>query len=65
MSRRRDRPRLPHGGSGFTVIETVIATALLGVLTIFVLGALLFGMTQAHGGQNRAAAASWAPRTTT
>ncbi len=47
-------------GGGFTVIETVVATALLGILTLTVLGGLLFGMTQAHGGQSRAAAASWA-----
>jgi prepilin-type N-terminal cleavage/methylation domain-containing protein len=45
---------------GFTIIETVVATALLGILTLTVLGGLLFGMTQAHGGQNRAASASWA-----
>jgi prepilin-type N-terminal cleavage/methylation domain-containing protein len=44
---------------GFTIIEAIIATALLGILTLTVLDALLFGMTQSRGGQNRAAAASW------
>lgn len=53
------RPRL-LGSGGFTIVETVIAIALLGILGIFVLGGLLFGMTQARAGQNRAAAASWA-----
>ena len=48
------------GGRGFTIIETVVSTALLGILTLTVLGGLLFGLTQAHGSQNRAAAASWA-----
>jgi type II secretory pathway pseudopilin PulG len=59
MSRRHPLLR-SLGGGGFTVIETVVATALLGILTIAVLGGLLFGMTQARGGQNRAASASWA-----
>jgi type II secretory pathway pseudopilin PulG len=48
------------GHGGFTIIETVVATALLGILTLTVLGGLMFGMTQAHGGLNRAAASSWA-----
>lgn len=45
---------------GFTIIETVVATALLGILSLTVLGGLMFGMRQAHGGLNRAAASSWA-----
>ena len=45
---------------GFSIVETVVGTALLGVLTITVLGGLLFGMTQAHGSQNRAVSTSWA-----
>jgi type II secretory pathway pseudopilin PulG len=53
------RPSLP-GGPGFTIVETVVSTAMLGILTLTVLGGLLFGLTQAHGSQNRAAAASWA-----
>jgi prepilin-type N-terminal cleavage/methylation domain-containing protein len=56
---RIPRQSLP-GQRGFTIVETVVSTALLGILTIFVLGGLLFGMTQARGGQNRAAASSWA-----
>ena len=60
MIRRRPVLRPLPGGNGFTVIETVVATALLGILTLTVLAGVLFGMTQAHGGQNRAAAASWA-----
>ncbi len=57
---RRSISRALRRSWGFTVIETVIATALLGILTLTVLAGLLFGMTQAHGGQSRAAAASWA-----
>jgi prepilin-type N-terminal cleavage/methylation domain-containing protein len=45
---------------GFTMIETIVSMALLGVVAITVLGGLLFGMTQTHGGLNRAAAAAWA-----
>jgi prepilin-type N-terminal cleavage/methylation domain-containing protein len=51
-------PALPRP-SGFTMIETVVSTALLGVVALTVLGALLFGMTQAHSGLNRAGAAAW------
>jgi type II secretory pathway pseudopilin PulG len=49
-----------RGRRGFTIIEAVVSTALLGILTLTVLGGLLFGMTQARGGQNRAATSSWA-----
>ena len=42
------------------MIETIVSTGLLGVIALTVLGGLLFGMTQAHGGLNRAAAAAWA-----
>lgn len=48
------------GRGGFTIVEAVVSTALLGILAIFVLGGLLFGMTEARGGQDRAAASSWA-----
>jgi type II secretory pathway pseudopilin PulG len=48
------------GRGGFTIVETVVSTALLGILTLTVLAGLLFGMTQSHGSQNRAAVASWA-----
>lgn len=60
MTRRHTIRRRHHGTGGFTIVETVIATALLGILSIFVLGGLMFGMSQARGGQNRAAAAAWA-----
>lgn len=48
------------GERGFTIVEAVVSTALLGIIAMTVLGGLLFGMTQAHGGLNRAAAAAWA-----
>ena len=51
---------VPRGQRGFTIIETVMSTALLGVLVLSALGGLLFGITQARGGQNRAQAATWA-----
>jgi prepilin-type N-terminal cleavage/methylation domain-containing protein len=56
------RQRGPGGGDvrGFTMIETIVSMALLGVVALTVLGGLLFGMTQTHGGLNRAAAAAWA-----
>ncbi len=55
---RRQWPR-SRGVRGFTMIETIVSTALLGVVALTVLGGLLFGMTQAHGGLNRAGAAAW------
>ena len=51
--------RSPRGQRGFTIIETVMSTALLGILVLSALGGLLFGMVQARGSQNRAAAATW------
>lgn len=48
------------GRRGFTMIETIVSTGLLGIIALTVLGGLLFGMTQAHSGLNRAAAAAWA-----
>lgn len=42
------------------MIETIVATGLLGIIALTALGGLLFGMTQAHSGLNRAAAAAWA-----
>lgn len=41
------------------MIETIVSMALLGVISLTVLGGLLFGMTQTHSGLNRAAAAAW------
>lgn len=60
MNRREPRDPRDRPLSGFTLIETVVSTALLGVIALTVLGGLLFGMTQAHSGLNRAAAAAWA-----
>jgi prepilin-type N-terminal cleavage/methylation domain-containing protein len=48
------------GGPGFTLIETVVATALLGIIASTVLWALLFGMSQSHSSLNRSAATAWA-----
>ncbi len=42
------------------MVETIVSTALLGIIALTVLGGLLFGMTQAHSGLNRAGAAAWA-----
>jgi prepilin-type N-terminal cleavage/methylation domain-containing protein len=47
------------GQSGFTLIEIVVATALLGVVSTTVLGGLLYGMTEARRGKVRGEAAAW------
>lgn len=60
MMRPERLRRCPPGQRGFTIIETVMSTALLGVLVLSALGGLLFGIAQARGGQNRAQAATWA-----
>ena len=57
MTRRR---RPGRGAFGFTLIETVVSTAIRGVIALTVRGGLFFGMTQAHNGLNRAGAAAWA-----
>jgi prepilin-type N-terminal cleavage/methylation domain-containing protein len=48
-----------QGQSGFTLIEIVVATALLGVVSTTVLGGLLYGMTEARRGKVRGEAAAW------
>jgi len=60
MNRREPWDPRARGFCGFTLIETIVSMALLGVIALTVLGGLLFGMTQAHSGLNRAAAAAWA-----
>ncbi len=52
--------RHPWGQRGVTLIETVVASALLWIVAAVALGGVMFGLTQARGGQNRAAAAAWA-----
>jgi len=61
MSRFRAIPRRSQPGQrGFTIIEVTVAMSVLGILAILALGGLMFGMSQARAGQNRAAAATWA-----
>lgn len=49
-----------RGQRGFTLLEAVVAVALLGILAPTVLGGLLFGIAQARGSLDRAAADAWA-----
>lgn len=58
-SSRRLASGTRRGQAGFTLIETVVATALLGIVATIVLSGLLYGMTEARRGQRRAAAAAW------
>ncbi|HEX9247422.1 MAG TPA: hypothetical protein VGA35_14780 [bacterium] len=52
MSRERAR--------GSTNLGAITFAALPGIIALTVLAALLFGLTQARGGQDRAGAAAWA-----
>jgi prepilin-type N-terminal cleavage/methylation domain-containing protein len=52
LRRRPDR-------HGFTLIETVVALSVLGILAVTALGGVLFGLAQAHRDLNRSAAAVW------
>ncbi len=45
--------------SGFTLIEVVVAMAILGLIATSVLGGILTSMTEARRGYNRAQAAAW------
>jgi len=45
---------------GSTILGTITFAALPGLIALTVLAALLFGLTQARGGQDRAGAAAWA-----
>ncbi|MDQ7828320.1 MAG: type II secretion system protein [Armatimonadota bacterium] len=44
---------------GFSLVEIVVATALVGVLATILLGGLLFALKEARRGKVRAAAAAW------
>lgn len=44
---------------GFTLVEVVVAIALLGVVSTTILGGLLYGMTEARRGKLRGEAAAW------
>lgn len=60
MSPRRPYPRRGLlGQRGFTLVEVVVGTALLGLAATVVLGGLLYGMTEARRGKQRAEAAAW------
>lgn len=52
MSSRRN-------GRGFTLIEVVVAVAVLGVMATTVLGGVLFSLTQSRRALVRAQAAAW------
>ena len=52
MSRKRARRS--------TILGAITFAALQGIIALTVLAALLFGLTQARGGQDRAGAAAWA-----
>jgi type II secretory pathway pseudopilin PulG len=52
--------RRGSGDGGFTVIETVVSTALLGILVLTVLQGLLYGITNTRTDVSRSGAAAWA-----
>ncbi|HET8678623.1 MAG TPA: type II secretion system protein [bacterium] len=48
-----------RAGGGFTLVEIVVSTAILGLITTAILSGLLYGMTAARRGQTRGVAAAW------
>jgi len=60
MIRRPARGRRDRCDRGFTLIETIVSTGILGFLVLFVLQGLLFGIANARTDVNRAAAGAWA-----
>lgn len=48
-----------RGERGVTLLESVMATFLLGILTTSAFGGLLFGITGAHQSHARMAASAW------
>ncbi len=48
-----------RGEAGFTLIELVVAAAILAVMATTILGGLLYGLTEARRGKVRADAAAW------
>ena len=59
MTGRRPRGSR-RGHRGFSLVETVVAVAVAGIMATAVLGGLLFTMTQARSGRARAESAAWA-----
>ncbi|MGH2374521.1 MAG: type II secretion system protein [bacterium] len=49
----------PRAGGGFTLVEIVVSTAILGLVTSALLSGLMYGMTAARRGQVRGTAAAW------
>lgn len=54
-----DRARARRARGGFTLIEVVVAMAVLSLVATTALGGLLFTMTQTRRGFDRAQAAAW------
>jgi prepilin-type N-terminal cleavage/methylation domain-containing protein len=55
----RNLRRLLHSQRGFTLLEVIVAAALLSVIAAGVTGGLLFGLKEASQGKYRGAAAGW------
>lgn len=60
MNHSIPQPAVPQSArNGFTLVEIVASTALLGLIATAVLSGLLYGMTAARRGQVQATAAAW------